>query len=87
MKSIVKFIGKLFAYTLLLFSYLILRNKRIWVYGSNMGFVGNAKYFFIYTSSLTEIKSIWIGNKNEVEAIRKLGLYAYELLDFRSISV
>ncbi|MDD7449021.1 MAG: CDP-glycerol glycerophosphotransferase family protein [Prevotellaceae bacterium] len=74
----IKLIGKVFAYMLLLFSYITPRSKRIWVYGSNMGFVGNAKYLFIYTSSLSDIKSIWIGaNKNEVELVRNKGFIAY----------
>ena len=53
------------------------RSKKVWAYGSNMGFSGNAKYLFLYTSSLNEITSVWIGNKSEVAAIRQLGLKAY----------
>ena len=85
MKTIIKFIAKLFAYILLLFSFLFPRNRKLWTYGSNMGFVGNAKYLFIYTSSLIDIKSIWIGNKNEVYAIRKLGLTAYEKYSIKGL--
>lgn len=75
--KIIKPIGKLFAYILLLLSYLFPRFKRIWVYGSNMGFVGNAKYLYIYTSTKDDIKSVWIGNKKEVELVRSKGLVAY----------
>ena len=85
MGTIVKFIVKLFAYILLLFSFLIPRNKKIWLYGSNMGFVGNAKYLFIYTSSLKELKSIWIGSKNEVKMVQALGLKAYYRYSFKGI--
>lgn len=85
MLNVLKSIGKLFAYILLLFSYIFPRNKKIWVYGSNMGFTGNAKYLFIYTSSLDEIKSIWIGSKNEVSLIRDKGLIAYPRYSIRGI--
>ena len=70
-------VDKFFAYILLLFSYLTPRFRGIWVYGSNMGFAGNAKYLFIHTSTKNEVKSIWIGNKDEVELIRNKGLLAY----------
>ena len=70
-------IAKFFALILLLLSYLFPRSKRIWVYGSNMGFAGNAKYLYIHTSTKEDIKSIWIGTKEEADQIRKLGLVSY----------
>lgn len=82
---ILKLIGKLFAYTLLLLSYIFPRSKKIWVYGSNMGFAGNAKYLYIHTSTNEEIKSIWIGTKDESEEIRKLGLISYYRYSFKGI--
>ena len=85
MLNIYKSIGKLFAYILLLFSYLTPRFKSIWVYGSNMGFAGNAKYLFIHTSKENRIKSIWIGNKHEVELIRSKGLVAYRRYSINGI--
>ena len=82
---ILKLIGKLFAYTLLLLSYIFPRSKKIWVFGSNMGFAGNAKYLYIHTSINEDIKAIWIGNKDEYEQISKLGLRVYYRYSIKGI--
>lgn len=82
---ILKPIGKFIAYILLLLSYLFPRSKKIWVYGSNMGFAGNAKYLYIHTSTNEKIKSVWIGTKKESEDIGKLGLTSYYRYSFKGI--
>lgn len=73
------------AYICLLFSFLTPRFKRIWIYGSNMGFAGNAKYLYIYTSHNTDINSIWIGSRAEVSHINELGLKAYYRYSFQGL--
>jgi len=60
--------------------YLFPRNKRNWVFGSGVGinFSDNAKYLFMYCSSLTDINSYWITrNKPLVKSLRNKGLKAY----------
>jgi CDP-glycerol glycerophosphotransferase (TagB/SpsB family) len=60
--------------------YIVPRNKRNWVFGSGTGmnFSDNAKYLFLYCSSLNEINCYWITkNKVLVENIRNDGLKAY----------
>tara|TARA_B110000008_G_scaffold158034_1_gene158881 strand:+ start:885 stop:2018 length:1134 start_codon:yes stop_codon:yes gene_type:complete len=56
------------------------RNKKNWVFGSGVGmnFSDNAKYLFLYCSSLSEINSYWITrNKALVKSLRNEGLRAY----------
>ena len=60
--------------------YIMPRNKRNWVFGSGTGmnFSDNAKYLFLYCSSLNEINCCWITkNKVLVENLRNDGLKAY----------
>jgi len=60
--------------------YIVPRNKRNWVFGSGTGmnFSDNAKYLFLYCSSLNEINCYWITkNKVLVENLRNDGLKAY----------
>ena len=60
--------------------YIMPRNKRNWVFGSGTGmnFSDNAKYLFLYCSSLNEINCYWITkNKVLVENLRNDGLKAY----------
>ena len=66
-------------YPLLLLSYCIPRKKKKWLFGTNVGFVDNAKYFFLYVYEWhKEIRPIWISIKKEdVLRIRSLGLEAY----------
>lgn len=59
---------------------LIPRDKKKWVFGSGVGmnFSDNAKYMFLYCSSLSEIKSYWISkNKSLVSELQNLGLRSY----------
>lgn len=63
---------------ILLFSYLIPRNKKKWVFGSNMGYSNNAKYFFWYVVEILKKNDcIWIGSDRDVNIVRKLGYKAY----------
>ena len=65
---------------LYLFVYFFPRDKKNWVFGSGVGmnFSDNAKYLFLYCSSLSEINSCWITrNKTLVESLRAEGLNAH----------
>jgi CDP-glycerol glycerophosphotransferase (TagB/SpsB family) len=60
--------------------HLMPRNKRNWIFGSGVGmsFSDNAKYLFLYCSSIKEINSYWITkNKALAEGLRNDGLKAY----------
>lgn len=61
-------------------SYLIPRNKSVWLFGSFGGsFNDNAKYFFIFVNEHhPEIKAIWISNnKQTIRFLREKGLNGY----------
>lgn len=85
MVDVIKFFIKVPAYLVLLFSFITPRFRNIWIYGSNMGFVGNAKYMYIHTSTHTKIHSIWIGSKTDVSHIQSLGLQAYYRYSFKGL--
>ena len=58
-------------------SYLIPRSPKRWVFGSNMGFAGNAKYLYLYLKNHPEegITPLWIaGNKHEYKALKSAGI-------------
>lgn len=63
-------------------SFLIPRNRRIWIFGSTFGtrFAENPRYFFLYTSQYKkkEIRPIWISqNKRIVQQLNSEGYEAY----------
>lgn len=60
------------------FSFLTIRSKKKWLFGSNMGFSSNAKYFFLECANNKDLRYIWIGNAVEVNLVRELGFEAYE---------
>lgn len=72
-KNIFYTIGMLFLYGV---SFLSIRFKHKWVFGSNLGYSNNAKYLFIYISENCPEKPIWIGSKEEVAFVRKQGYRA-----------
>lgn len=72
-KNIFYTVGMLLLYGI---SFLTIRLKYKWVFGSNLGYSNNAKYLFIYMSENCPEKSIWIGSKEEVAFIRKRGYKA-----------
>ncbi len=68
------------SYLLLGFSYLVPRNKKIWVFGSFLGaFNDNAKYLFIYiVENHPEIRPIWISDdKKTVNNLINKGFEVY----------
>lgn len=71
-------------------SYLIPRDKKLWVFGSNLGnmFGDNPKYLYLYINQFKkeEIKPIWISsNKEVVKLLNKNGLETYYLYTWAGI--
>lgn len=68
----------LIGYPLYVISFCVVRNKKKWVFGTNVGFVDNAKYLFIDTFERKEIKCYWIApDSKTVKFIRQKGLPAF----------
>jgi len=82
-KKYIRYLPKLFKpFLFIIYSliYFVPRNKKNWVFGSGVGmnFSDNAKYLFLYCSSLSEINSYWITrNKCLLKSLRNEGLNAY----------
>ncbi len=76
-------------YLFLGLSYLIPRDKNVWIFGgfSSNSFNDNAKYLYLYTSTnCTKIKAVWISsNKNIIKFLRSKNLLAYYKLSFQGI--
>lgn len=68
-----------FGYPLYVFSFLCIRDRNKWLFGTNVGFTDNAKYLFIYANEQKdEIRPIWItSSRDAVERIHKMGFEAY----------
>lgn len=65
-------------YFLLVFSYLIPRNKRKILFGCKTGFMDNPKHLFLQLYSEKRIKCIWIANNHtENELLRNKGYRSY----------
>jgi len=82
-KKYIKYLPKVispFLFLIYCLVYFFPRNKKNWVFGSGVGmnFSDNAKYLFLYCSSLSEINSYWITrNKFLLKSLRNDGLNAY----------
>ena len=76
-----------FGYPLYLLSFLCIRDKNKWCFGTNVGFVDNAKYMFIYTNEYNDnIRAVWISsNKQDVLRIRDLGFEAYRKYSLKGL--
>ena len=56
------------------------RSRHKWLFGSNMGFAGNAKYLFIYLNEHPDegIRPLWIAkNRQELKQMKAMGLEAF----------
>ena len=90
-KKYIKYLPKILSPLMFIIYYLVYfipRNKKNWVFGSGVGlnFSDNAKYLFLYCSSLSEINSYWITrNKSLVESLRSEGLKAYYKYSFMGL--
>jgi len=82
-KKYIKYLPKVispFLFLIYCLVYFFPRNKKNWVFGSGVGmnFSDNAKYLFLYCSSLSEINSFWITrNRFLLKSLRNEGLNAY----------
>ncbi len=77
----------LIGYPLLIFSYCCYRNKKKWVFGTNVGFIDNAKYLFLYVNeNYKDIRPIWISpRKEDINKLRALGFEAYEKYSLKGL--
>ncbi len=81
LKNIIKFIVYPFLYPILWFSYLLPRDKNMWLFGSVQEtlFSDNVKYLFIYVvENCPEIRAIWVSsNKQTVKHLKSEGFEVY----------
>lgn len=83
-----KFLKYLICYLFFPFSFLTIRRKKRYAFGSSRGsFNDNAKYLFIYyQNNRKDIDSAWLSiNKQTVKEIRSYGLNAYYILSPKGI--
>lgn len=70
-------------------SFLVPRNKEIWVFGSSLGksFTGNPKYLYLFVNNEdTQIRPIWISrNDYVVSKLKSEGYEAYNILSFKGM--
>lgn len=71
-------------------SFLTIRKKNIWLFGSSFGnrFADNPRYLYLYASQFKkkEIRPIWISHKKEiVKFLQKKGLEAYYYKSWKGI--
>lgn len=70
--------------------YLIPRDKKIWLFGSNMGksFGDNPKYFYLYVNEIKDssIRPIWISDIDDiVRTLRTNGYEAYSIYSLKGV--
>ena len=66
-----------FGYLLYAISFLMPRNYKRWVFGTNVGFADNAKYLFIAATYESDIDACWIADSRQLaKTIRELGFHA-----------
>lgn len=78
----IKYWGQVFLLPIYWLSFLVPRDKKIWVFGSSFGkrFADNPRYFYLYISHQKniDIKAVWISrNKNIVKELKDKGYLAY----------
>lgn len=81
---------RLFLYLLYLFSYLVPRNKKIWVFGDATAkrFTDNSKYLFLYVANnkKNKVRAIWISKRKDVvRALKERGYKAYSKWSLKGI--
>ncbi len=86
----IKYWSQVFLLPIYWLSFLIPRNKKIWVFGSSFGkrFADNPRYFYLYINQYKrdEIRAIWItGDKGIVEFLKNNGLEAYHKHSLKGI--
>lgn len=77
-KGLLKNLRRAFGLFILIpLSFVVIRNKRKWAFGSNMGFTGNAKHLFIFTKNRYAgiIDSVWVTDKRaEYQKLKHRGM-------------
>lgn len=86
----IKYWLQIFLLPIYFLSFLFLRNKKIWIYGSSFGrrFADSPKYFYLYMNQHhgDEIRSIWITkNKELVQILQNHGYEAYVSYSFKGV--
>lgn len=86
----IKYWSQVFLLPIYWLSFLIPRNKKIWVLGSSFGrrFADNPKYFFLYLSQYKKnnVRAIWITTENDiVELLKEHGLEVYKRNSWKGI--
>lgn len=75
--SIKKNIIRIWGLSIIPLSFVLPRNKKIWLFGSNMGYTGNAKHLYIYVNEnyKNKLRPYWISDsKYEINKLKSLGL-------------
>lgn len=84
-----KYWGQLLLLPVYWLSFLVPRNKKIWLFGSTFGrrFADNPKYLYLYTNQHEmDIRAIWIShNRDIVELLNRNGYEAYYYHSFKGI--
>lgn len=86
----IKYWSQIFLIPLYLLSYIMPRNKKIWVLGSTFGyrFADNPKYFYLYLHQhmRDEVRPIWISrDKAILQMLRQKDYEAYYLKSFKGV--
>lgn len=76
-----------FGYPLYALSFLMIRQKNKWCFGTNVGFTDNSKYMFLYVNEQKNgIRPIWISQSDEdILFIRNLGFEAYKKYSLKGL--
>lgn len=87
MKSTIIIVTKSLAQLIYLLSFLAVRKRNLWAFGSGTGFDGNSKYFIQYIiDNCPDIHSIWITRrKHEVSELRRKNIEVYYYLSPKGI--
>lgn len=88
--DIITYYLQLFLFPISKLTYLIPRNKKIWVFGSTFGkrFADNPKYFYLYMNQYhkKDIRAIWISkNRDVIKLLNHNGMEAYYLYSIKGI--
>ncbi len=86
----IKYWGQLLSLLLYGLSFLMPRNKKLWVIGSTFGtrFADNPKYFYLYLNQYRseEVRAVWISKSKEViQFLKENQLEGYYLYSIRGI--
>lgn len=77
MKKIIINIRRIIGLLLIPISFLVPRKKNKWIFGSNMGYTGNAKHLFIHVleNKVKDIEAYWITDKKQdVAKLKSIGM-------------